>query len=316
MNRDDFRRATPPVPEHFLHAMDDGLRRIERMNRRKTAYVRRMIIAVAVIAALATGAAVAMNERFGIFDFLNTVVDPVVPLADAEKVIQSDIAMENCDFGSLAVEEIAYSGGNYTITVYISAVDGVGFGVPDLEIQNAEFTNTCLGDHYFEDGSAAYMFEGAIIGDAPENLDCKVSVNFATGDEHVGSIALPFQLLHSEGLRARLIPLHDGGCWEVLDAEISLGEVTGTMNVQYRYKPASPEQMDVTLYLFTKDGENLLGDGGSMENARQEDGTLICHEISAIQSLAKLPETLILHPKVIGEAEWLEPIECRVEKID
>lgn len=316
MKRDDFRRATPPMPTHFLRAMDDGLRRIEQMKHKKNGSKKGVMIAVALIAVLLLSTALAGGARFGIFDFFNQSVLGVVPPVGAEEAIQSDVAAKSCDYGSIAVEEAAYSEGNYTVVVHINANDGVGFGYPEMTIANAESEEYAFSDKLFEDGSMSFMFEGSISGVAPETLECEVSVNFAEGNTHLEQLTLPFELTQSAGLRVRLIPQSVGERWSVESAELLFGKVTGTMDVQYRYLPVEDEPMGATIYLFSEDGVNLLGDGGSMYSTDLEDGWDLCHEISGIQSLSELPESLYLQAKIIGEDRWLERIECSVERIE
>lgn len=316
MKRDDFRRATPPVPTHFLRAMDDGLRRIEQMDRKKNGFKKGTLIAVALIAVLLLSTALAGGARFGIFDFFNQSVEGIVPPVGAEKAIESDVAAKGCNYGSIAVEEAAYSEGNYTVVVHINANNGVGFGYPEMTITNAESEEYAFSEKRFEDGSMSFMFEGSVSGTAPETLECEVSVNFAEGNTHLEQLTLPFSLTQSAGLRARLIPQSTGERWSVESAELSFGKVTGTMEVQYRYLPLDDELMGITIYLFAEDGTNLLGDGGRMDSTNLEDGWTLCHEISGIQSFSELPERLYLQAKVIGEDRWLERIECSVERIE
>lgn len=315
MKQNDFRRATPPMPAYFLQTMDDSLRRIEQMKRKKIAKKGTLIAAV-LAAVLLVSTALAVNTRFGIFDFFKQSMEGVTPPVGAEQAIQSDVAAKSCDYGSVTVEEAAYSEGNYTVVVHINANDGVGFGYPEMTIGNAESKEYAFSDKLFEDGSMSFMFEGSVSGAAPETLECEVSVNFAEGNTHLDQLILPFRLTQSAGLRARLIPQSEGERWSVVSAELLFGKVTGTMDVQYRYLPRDDEAMGVTIYLFAEDGTNLLGDGGSMDSTDLEDGWALCHEVSGIQSSMELPEKLYLQAKVIGEDRWLERIECSVVRME
>jgi len=313
MNKDTFRKAVPPTPEHFIQTMDETLGRIENMNRKNAYRTSRVLLIAAVIAVLLAGTALAVGVRFGIFEFMNRVSEPIVPLEGAETVIQSGVAEESCKYGTVRIEEAAYSGGNYTIVVNVASAEGVSPWFPELKIRNAEYEEYGLGDQQFEDGSISFHLEGVIIGEAPKELDCKLTVNFANNNEMLGTVAVPFRLEHSEGLRAKLIPEGEGERWSVESAEVSFGKLTGTLDVRYRYAPLPDEDMGVDVVLFTASGERLPSGGGSGEYIVQEDGTAIYRWITEIQSMAELPEKLILRPKVIGEDKWLDAIECRVE---
>ena len=98
MNRRDFQSAVPPIPAHFVHAVDAALAQIGRAENthvhrvREKHLSRRILIAAAALLLLA-GMALAVGASFGIFDFYNSVAgDPIVPLEGAEAVIQSDVA--------------------------------------------------------------------------------------------------------------------------------------------------------------------------------------------------------------------------------
>lgn len=316
MNRDDFRRAVPPMPEHFIHAMDETLERIERtenMNGKHKKKQARTLLLIAAMLALLVGTAAAVGTRYGIFDFMNRVADPIVPLESAKEVIQSDVAIGSGEYGSVVIEEAAYSGNNYVIVAHIISEDGVESGFPSLEFENVEFKEYGFGDQYFEDGSVSYEIQGYIQGEAPQTLEGKLEVALGKNGKALEWLSVPLKLTHSEGVRVKLTPQNEGERWSVVSAELFLGELSGTLDIQYRYESIQGEEMGVDIRLLDMNGEELPAGGGSYETIEQEDGSVIYRQIGEIQSMKELPEKLYLRPKVIGEAAYLETIECLLE---
>lgn len=311
MNKKDLRKATPPMPRHFIKTMEETLERIENMNNenmrkhnRKTAGV---LLIAAVILVLLAGTGIAVGNRFGIFDFMNREVSPMIPLEGAESVIEKDIAQEGATSGVVLIEETAYSGANYSIVVRGIPNEDEGCGFPELNIKNAEYKELSLSDYYNEDGSVSFQMTG-YVDDAPETLDCEISM--FCGSEY---ITVPFQITHREGTKAKLIPQGSGARWSIVSASLSCGKLTATLDVSYRYEALPEESMGVDLRLMLNpDGKELDGGGGSTDIIRQEDGTVIYHSVSEVQSLSELPEKIWIRPKIIGEAAYLEAVECMV----
>ena len=322
MNRRDFQSAVPPIPAHFVHAVDAALAQIGRAENthvhrvREKHLSRRILIAAAALLLLA-GMALAVGARFGILDFYNDVAgDPIVPLEGAETAIQSDVArLETANGAVITVEEAAWSGSSFTVVTHLvpaADAEGVPFP-PDLRVLNAEWEDLGSSDQSFPDGSVSWLHSGRVLDAdaAPQVLECALSVQLGGGD---GVVELPFEIRHSDGgMVLRLLPRNAGERWSVVSAEIDCGSLESTLDVRYRYEPLSEELMGVSLRPFTAEGEEIPWESGSSAWEEQADGTLVWHVVLRMQSMDAVPETLILQPKVIDSYEWLEPVVCDVE---
>ena len=321
MNRRDFQSAVPPIPAHFVHAVDAALAQIGRAERRNARrggrpMGRKILIAAAALLLLA-GMALAVGASFGILDFYNDVAgDPIVPLEGAEAVIQSDVARLKTASGAvITVEEAAWSGSSFTVvTRFVPAPDAEGVPFPpELRVLNAEWEDLGSSDHFFPDGSVSWQHSGRVLDAdaAPQVLECALSVQLGGGD---GVVELPFEIRHSDGgMVLRLLPRNAGERWSVVSAEIDCGRLESTLDVRYRYQPLPEELMGVSLRLFTAEGDEIPWESGSSAWEEQADGTLVWHVVLRIQSMDAVPETLILQPKVIDSYEWLEAVVCDVE---
>lgn len=306
MTRNKLQSILPQTPDHFVNRMEQTLKEIENMNPRNLKHdVRTPILVAAILLALSC-TALAVGSYFGIFDFMANVSGPITPLEDAEDVIETDVGQGANANGTIVIEEAAYSGDNYSIVIHATPANGGGYGFPDLKIKNAEFQNLSLSDRRFEDGSISFFMQGYVHGDAPETLDCEITMFCGEW------MTIPFQITHVEGLRARLIPQSEGERWSIVSATISFGKLSGTLDVKYLYEPLPSELMGVDLRMLDANGEEYPDGGGGSKVEIQPDGTVIYHSVTEIQSLAELPAKVWIRPKVIDEIAHLETIECLV----
>lgn len=316
MNRNEFRRAFPQTPEHFIDRMEEVLAEIgseRRVRRGKT--VRTMLIAAALVLLLA-GSAAAIANAMGVFDFMKRTAEPIVPLKGAEELVENSLAYAEHNFGSAEIVEGIYSGRSCKLVVKVRMADGYTHFYPELKFLNAENPGAGALDMVeSEDGSVQYMLESVLEGALPEVLECEVALPVFKGGEPQKAVKLYFSIGHARSESAKLVPQNEGERWKILSGSITRNEFSMVFDIEFEYMAEAGEDMGVDIRAFDESGKQYAnGDTSYGDRGLPEIGEkMVWRQITEIQSLDVMPEKIVFKPKVVGEDKWLEEIVCEIE---
>jgi len=121
LKRNDLNRAFGPAPEEFLNRVEDTLNHLEERNMKRRYKLTTLVAAALIVALLLAGAGFAAS-RLKLFDYLNGSM-PIVPLNDAESMIQTELGFAENELIRVAVEEGVYDGYGVLLKLNVSAVD-------------------------------------------------------------------------------------------------------------------------------------------------------------------------------------------------
>jgi len=346
----DFKKAVPPVPEHFLNAREQALLRIrqEEIPMKKPVKLSAALAAVLLIASLAMGALAAANP-FGILDFLRS--EGVTPLDGAGDAIQTGLGSVKGDNYSAEIEEAYFDGSMFAITVHYTAADpettaladmlGQYWGeehfvtdfdtlqtvhrdgkeiltalIPDLRIDGKSY-DTSIDVVYLPDESLIYMLEGMLHDAIDRDLDCTISVGTAPFAPRTSFTLEEIRCtLDVTPLtrRAALIPENNDEARAVESAVLLLGKLQTQLDVTFTCAPGNGSgDPDGDLILLKTDGTELHGYGGSSgEITTLEDGSSRCRWVLSLPAMETLPERLVVKIQAPGSDEWLTPVYCQV----
>lgn len=280
---------------------------------RKSRNTARTLLIAAMITILLAGTAFAVGRVFGIFELMT-----LRPLDGAEEIIHTNVGQVQGEYGTVTIEEAAYSGRGLSLLVHTQARDGYSYQFPGLTELNTEFMYTgWFSDKSIEtlDGGTYYM-SYTVAGEQPDILEGTIAASIVREENErvtvMEELRVPFRLARASAGSAKLVPLNEGEQWQLLSAELTFGELFATFEVRYLCAVNEIDDMGVDIYVLDADG-NLLEDSGARGFSEDgDDGAIIHGWTKELQSFETIPEKLILQPKVIGEDRRLDPIECAV----
>ena len=308
MKQNEIRNSVPQIPAHFVRRMDETLERIENMNhtQRKSRHTARTLLIAAMITILLAGTAFAVGRVFGIFELMS-----LKPREGAENIIQTHLGQTQSEYGTVAVEEAAYSGRGLSVLIRTQPKEGYDYSWPEFSLRNAEYLDWSY--HWkVGDQETLYLQSAMLTGDEPEVLEGKVEVLVSNHGEVVDTLRVPFRVQRTEANSAQLVPLNESEQWQLVSANLSFGEIFATFEVRYICDAETEDDMGVDILLFDAGGNQLKLNRGNQFGEEGEDGTIIYGWRTQYQSFETIPEKLIIKPYLIGEGAWLDPIECAV----
>ena len=308
MKRDDFRRAVPDMPQHFIQKMNATLGKIEEMERSRYPSRRiARIVAVALAILMIVGTAAAATNFFGLLDYARQGANGPKPLEGAENLIQSEFGDGwTCANGVVEVREAVYTGNTYSVLLHTSFETMF----PEWDLTNAEAGSDSL-EYASNEGGMDFILGGSVLGDAPETLRIEISIPLYQEGKVLEPLMIPLELKRSGGESIELRPVTQGTDWQILQATFNNSGYTSTLDVIFRCETAADYEMGVDILLFDAQEERIeMGEGTVMEPLTLEDGTTAYHCCSEVQSFEMVPERVYLQAKVIGEEKWLDRIAC------
>ena len=316
MKRNEFRNAFPQTPEHFVRRMEDVLSEIEGVRPMRRKKVWRTALIAAVLVLVLAGSAAAIANAMGVFDFMKRVADPIEPLQGAEELVESGLGYAEHSYGSIEITEGIYSGRSCKVTVKVRNNEGYSHFYPEIAFLNAQTPGTGVVDMAEgENGEVQYMLESILAEDAPESLECEVSVPIFKNGEAQKSIRLMFTLHHANEDAAKLVPQNAGERWKILSGSITRNEFSIVFDIEFEYTAEEGEDMGVDIRAFDESGNQYaMGDTSYGDRGLPVIGKkMVWRQIAEIQSTEAMPEKIVFKPKVIGEDKWLDEIVCEIE---
>ena len=102
--------------------------------------------------------------------------------------------------------------------------------------------------------------------------------------------------------------------FEIVEAFAEFTSLRAYLTVNYRYAETDDEPMGVTVKVYDEMGNVIETGDGQCELLRMANGEKIYSEVQEMQSLASIPEKLVLKIKVIGEDKYIAEVPVKVEK--
>lgn len=309
MRNEDFRRAVPETPWHFIRRMDETLERIENMKKHTVKRNMGILLTAALILLAMAGTAAAATNLFGLLDYAQIGVNGPKPLEEAKDLVRSDHEDEwSTEVGGVQVRETIYTGKTYSILLH-TAFETM---YPEWKLLNAEMDAEDLDARAVDDGMD-FVLGGTIAGDAPETLRVEIKVPLYRGQEVLQPLVISLELEQTGGESAKLRPVEQNASWTLVDATLTNNPYAASLEVIFQCDQAKDYDMGVDIALFDADGQRVEGGAGIwMEEVVLEDGTTAYRSSMEVQSFDLMPGRVYLQPKVVGQDLWLERIECEV----
>lgn len=308
MRRDEFRRAVPETPQHFIQRMDETIERIEKMNKHTAKRSMGILLAAALLILAMAGAAAAATNIFGLLDYASSGENGPKPLESAKDLIQDEFEGGwICENGTVQVRETIYTGKTYSILLHTSFETMF----PEWRLLNAEKGAETLDYSATEEGMD-FVLGGTVNGDAPHTLEVELVIPQYRDREVLKPLVIQISLEQAGGETAKLRPLNACESWSLVEAKWTNNPYISSLEVVYKCDRAGDYDMGVDIILMDAAGNRVATGAGNMEQVVLEDGTIAYRCCQEVQSFDEWPESVMLQPKVVGEDTWLERIECEV----